>query len=113
MNIDLYYSVGVMDMTSAVPTDPTTDNPSIRISVKFKGIEYVIGNTFSLAELRLLSGGDTTAYRAIETQTQTPNTGDTNYPIITEQKTHLEFNIWAQRYPNSGIAPIVSELPIR
>ena len=110
MNIEIYYSVGVMNMASTTPPDPTNDSPSIRISVEFKGREYSIGNTFSLAEVILLSGATSAAYLAILAQTQTPNTGDTGYPIIKE--THIEFNAWAQNYPNSGLAPIVSELPI-
>ena len=112
MNLELYYSVGVMNMTSTTPPDPTTDSPSIRISVSFKGKQYMLGNTFSLVELAKLSGTSSTAYLAILAQTKTPNTGDNNYPTVKEVKTHTEFNIWAQRYPNAGIAPIISEMPI-
>lgn len=112
MNLEIYYSVGVMDMTSTTPPDVTTDSPSIRISVNFKGKQYCIGNTFSLVQLAQLSGLTSAAYIAIRQQTLTPNTGDGGYPTIKETKTHTEFNIWAQSYPNAGVAPIVSELPI-
>jgi len=112
MNIQIYYSVGVMNMSSTTPPDPTNDSPSVRISVEFKGKEYTIGNTFSLTEVANLSGVGSIAYAAILAQTSMPNTGDTGYPIIKETKTHIEFNNWAQNYPNAGIAPIVSELPI-
>jgi hypothetical protein len=115
MDLTMYYEVNVLDTSDTVtttPDDPTTNNPLIKISVEFKGKKYSLGSDFTLASLRLLSG-DSTEYRAIETLTESVITSDGGIPEISEDIDSYDFIIWAQRFPNSGVAGILSQLPTR
>lgn len=112
MDLTMYYGINVLDTSRSstnTPDDPTTNNPLISISVEFKGTQYSLGSEFSLSSLSLLSG-DSSAYRAIAGLVTSPLTGDTGYPTISEDIDHADFITWAQRFPNSGVAGILSQL---
>ena len=117
MDLTMYYKVNVLDTSNAVsttPDDPTTNNPLIDISVEFKGTNYSLGSEFSLASLRLLSGGGSSAYLAILALVQSPIPADDGAgPTISEDIDSYDFVAWAQRFPDSGVAGILSKLPTR
>lgn len=117
MDLTMTYKVNVLDTSNAVsttPDDPTTNNPLIDISVEFKGINYSLGSEFSLASLRLLSGSSSSAYIAILSMVQSPFPADDGAgPTITQDIDSYDFVVWAQRFPDSGVAGILSQLPTR
>lgn len=112
MDLTMYYEVNVLDTRDSVattPDDPTTNNPLIKISVEFKGKKYSLGSEFTLASLFLLSG-DSVEYRAIEVLVSSVITSDGGIPTITQDIDSYDFIIWAQRFPNSGVAGILAQL---
>lgn len=112
MDLTMYYEVNVLDTGDTVtttPDDPTTNNPLIKISVEFKGNRYSLGSNFTLASLYLLTG-DSTEYRAIESLTSSVITNDAGAPVISEDIDSYDFIVWAQRFPDSGLAGILAQL---
>ena len=66
--------------------------------------------TLTLAELRLLTG-DSQPYRDIEAQLNQAQTGDMDYPMITDNSINNEtFVQWAQRFPDSILTPQLAGL---
>ena len=117
MDLTMYYQVNVLDTSNAVsttPDDPTTNNPLIQILVEFKGVKYSLGSEFTLASLRLLTGASSPAYIAILSLVQSPIPADDGAgPTISEDIDSYDFVAWAQRFPDSGVAGILSKLPTR
>ena len=102
----LKYQVVISDTSGRAIVDSASPNPAIKMWVEFRGKNFEVG-VFTLAEIRMLTGGTSTAYRALEAETTS-----TGVPAIITDLTNdnEKFTDWAKKFPNSILTPFLSEM---
>ena len=105
-NLDLKYKI----VTTTVVTDPTTDSPSVEILLLKDTKLYSIG-TFSLPDLKVLTGLNTAYNALIAMIVAPPADPDAGYAVVSDSTIDNEvFVQWAERYENSSIFPFIKVL---